>query len=101
MLDYNEFAKKQVEWYKGQIEWYDKQIAWETRDLEQSRQEDRKLVEYIWSKGPLTKVDMLIWGSKKYESGETRKIKNQRARSYRQRKWCREQLAGYLKEVGA
>lgn len=89
-----------IEYVKGRIEWYTKQIAWETRDLERSRKEDKELQEYIWSKGPLTKMDMELWGNKKYESSETREIRNRRTRLYRRRKVYERRLEAELTKVG-
>lgn len=91
-----DWYRHQIEWYKKEVKWYSEQIEWCTKQLQRSRKEDRELREYVWSKGPLTKFDMEIYGDK-YEGTETHKLLLERRRYYLRRKDYEKQLTKYEK----
>ena len=93
--DFKDLNKKFLEHYRDQLEYDTKEIEWWTRDLQRSRQEDRDLVEHIWSKGPVMELDKKLFCTGKYESQETRRIRLMRNKQYRRRKRDKAQLARY------
>lgn len=80
------FYENQVKFYEKEIKFDNGQIEWETKNLARARKEVRDLAEWVWSKGPLTEMEMRIWGDKNYESPEMRKAKNARKNWYTRRK---------------
>lgn len=100
MNERDRFNRSQVEWYKKQIAYNDQEITWLTKQLTASRAEDKKMTEYVWSKGVLTKIEMEIWGDpKKYESNDTHQYKLQRRREYLRRKHNMKMLAEYEAKI--
>lgn len=94
MID-RDFIQKQVDFSTRQIAWCDREIEYLAQQLERTRKEDREMVEYVWSHGPLTRTEMEIWGKGKYEGTDTRKYKNQRRCEYRRRKNYQADLQRY------
>lgn len=93
-----EFAENQVDFYKRQIEFDGGQIEYINYELKRSRQADKELVAYVWSKGVVTESDMRIF-TKDYTSTETKKLICKRARAYRSRKHNEQMLVKYQNEV--
>ena len=100
-LEILEFYKHEVEYNREQVEWYRKQIKYVNRQLERSRQGDKELIEFIWGRGVVTKLDWecFISKGKDYMSGETRKLMNERARYYRKCKYYTKELERRIKQV--
>ncbi len=100
-LNLKEFYQKQVEWYKHEIEWETEQIAWETEQVKRSRKADRELVEYVWSKGPVEKIDMEIYGKngKGYKGKDTKQHLAYRKKYYLRRKRYMKSLAEYQRKL--
>lgn len=103
MADFNfkEFYEKQVDFYTKEIEFDDKQIAWANEDIKRERESDRRLYEWVWSKGVLTKWDMKWYGMPlaQFKSHNTRKYINDRARYYRHKKKDIKKLEYYKKQL--
>jgi hypothetical protein len=101
-ISMREFYEKEVAWYKHQVEFDEQEIAWDNEQLKRSRKEDRELLEYVWSKGPLTEWHKAIYGDpKKYQSPETKKILASRRRWYRMKKRDLRNLQDYQKRLEA
>lgn len=98
MADFKEFYEKQIEYYKHNVEWCTEQIAWETSMLEKYRKTDRELVEYVWSKGVVTKVEASIF-HKGYQSEDTKQALKFRRKYYLWRKKSVKTLAEYEKKL--
>ena len=92
-----EFYARQVEYYRHEIEFDTQNIEWETRNIQREKEGIRNLAEYVWSKGPLTKTDMKIWGDKNYKTPEQRESEKRRKKYYRERKKDTEELERYTR----
>lgn len=90
-----DYYAKQVEWYKKQIAWNDREIEWLTRQMNMEREDWKDLKEFVWNKGPLTEIEMKIWGGSKCDTVELRKYKSQRRTEYLRRKKNYARLAEY------
>lgn len=65
----------------GLIESSDKEIKWLNKRIAEQRKEDRELVEYVWSKGVVTKHDMEVF-TKDFKSSEMKELLKMRDREY-------------------
>lgn len=61
-----------------------KSIAFANEMLKSQRERDRELVEWVWSKGVLTKLDMEVF-TKDFKSSETKYWEKDRRHWYRER----------------
>lgn len=88
MTEFNikQFYEDQVAWYTKQVEWNNEEIEWLTKQMNMEREEFKKMREYIWSKGVLTKWEMEIWGKNECNTPDFKKYKSQRRTEYRRRK---------------
>ena len=73
-----------VESYKRWIEHDADEIKWANDMLKITREDDKRLVEYIWSKGVLTEWEMERY-TKAFTGTETKYYLKERARYYRER----------------
>jgi len=86
MLNLKDYYESQVEWCEEQVRWYTKEIDWVTERIKKSRSDDREIEQYIWNKGPLTRVDMQVFGGGNFTSRETKELLKERRRYYNRRK---------------
>ena len=63
------------------VESSDKEIKWLNERIKEQRKEDRKLVEYVWSSGVVTRLDMEVF-TKDFKSSEMKELLKQRDREY-------------------
>lgn len=98
-----DYFRKMVTFYEGQVKFWSDQIEYYNKSLKRYRKEDREIVEYVWSKGPLTEQDMRIFG-KDFKGKDTEMYLMMRRRAYGARKSdieslenARKQLAYYTK----
>ena len=85
VLEMKKYVEGQIKWYKEEIDWYNKMLEYANNDIKRIREEDRKLVEYVWSKGVIRKYDYTVF-TKDFESVDMKKAKKERARYYARRK---------------
>lgn len=94
MASRNEWAgvyKRAMDFDKKMIAFAEKDIERLNREINRCREEDKRIKEYVWSKGVLTKIEMEIYGKKNYKSVEMEKLERERQRAYRDRKrWERQ-----------
>lgn len=90
--------KKIIESTERSIEWSNKEIEWLNKQIKRSKEEDKKLVEYVWSKGVLERMDMEVFG-KDFIGAETKDWLKQRDRQYRSRAKDRKRLENYKKTL--
>ena len=62
------------------------------KDLARYREEDKKLVEHIWAKGVVTRLDMEIFCVENFMGADTKETLRKRSRVYRDRSYHRKQL---------
>ena len=94
MMTSKEFYTRQIEYYTRSIEWTNRDIKWETENIKREREEVRKLADFVWSKGVLTRTEMEIWGNDSYKTPEMKKSEARRNRLYR----CRAKEKRMLKK---
>ena len=99
MFDYAKFYREQIEWASRQLDWYNKDLVTINKLLKRSRREDRELVAYVCSKGPLTNLDWKIFVDKKYVGTETKRLLKMRQENYRWRNKYRDEITRYEKEL--
>lgn len=88
------FYRKQADFYKKQVEFDNRYIELVTNDIKRVREEDRKCVEYVKSKGAQDKYDKMFL-KEGWESVEIKNYKKDRRRWYTIRKHDRAELAKY------
>ena len=100
-FDWKEFYEKQVDFYTREVEFDNKQIEWANRDIQRERESDKRLYEYVWSKGVLTEWEYRCYGMpiNQYKSHSTKKYINDRARYYRHKKKDIRKLEYYKKQL--
>jgi hypothetical protein len=95
-FDFKEYYEGQVEFYQRQLEWVTTMLGYCARQTERELQKSKELVEYVWSKGPVTKRDMELF-SKDFRTEEWKQADKERRCYYRQRRTYKERLANYTK----
>ena len=60
-------------------------IKFYTELLKDSRKDDRRHLEWVWSRGVLDELEMEIYNVKNYAGSETRRLLKMRASEYRWR----------------
>ncbi len=95
MVGIQEFYKNQIEWYTKQVKWSDDEIEWLTRQMNREREEFKKLRQHVWNRGPLTKIEMEIWGTDECKTVEFKKLKAQRRKEYLRRKRYNKYIVDY------
>lgn len=84
-----EFYEGQIEFAKKMIGFAERSLEFNKRQLSRERKSDKELVEYVWSKGVVTKFEMETY-TKDYKGTETKKLEKD---SKRERKNIRKYKA--------
>lgn len=93
-----DFALGQIAYYERQIEFIEKHLGFCNRELARSRSEDRRIAKYAMETDGSDPLTARIFGGN-YVSTDTRKLMNERAKYYRERKRSHARLAHYRKEA--
>lgn len=92
MNEIRESYKRFIQYELDNIKWYEKEIKYISEQIKESKASDKELVEYVWSKGPLTKWDMDHY-NEKYVSFTTKKLLSDRSKCYYRIKRAKQSIA--------
>ena len=95
--EFYDFSLKQVEWYNKQNDFCDGQIAWCNNQLKRERARDKELATYALQKQPDDPLTLRIFGGN-YVGDETRKLTNERAKYYREKKHNNKRIEYYKRQ---
>ncbi len=98
LSEMKEFAESQVAWYTKAVEWDCREIEHLSREIKKSRESDRETVEYVMSDEKSSDTLKAIF-CKGWESGDTRKLLNERRRRCRSRAYNKSQIERFTKDA--
>lgn len=75
-LNYKEFYEKEIEFANKMIGYDERHLEFIKGQLKRERKADKELVEYVWSKGVVTKFEMEIY-TKEFKGTETEKLEKE------------------------
>ena len=93
-----DFAIRQVAFYENMVDYDNKDIEFCNWQIKRSREEDRKMVSYVWGRGVVTEWEFNFY-NKNYAGSETKANINRRAKAYRSRKHHAAMIEKYKKEA--
>ena len=93
-----DFAISQIAFYENMVDYDNRDIEFYNWQLKRSREEDRKMVAYVWGRGVVTEWEFNFY-NKNYAGSETKYNINRRAKAYRSRKHHASMIEKYKKEA--
>ena len=97
MQEMKDFAESQITYYTRDIEHQSREIQFLTKEIAKSRESDREVQKYALESNWPETVKATFAG--KYESGETRKLLNDRRRCCRNRQYAKARIEHFTKEA--
>lgn len=93
-MNLKELYEHSIEFEERNVKFYESQLQFTKIQLKRERESDKELVEYIWGKGVVTKMEKEIFHAG-YKSEEVKKLEKEAKKERKAIRECKKQIAGY------